>query len=443
MKEILASYDVPEDNVLIIPISQPYSSYSCVIDEGTVRQARELFFGEPDPADVPLFTVSCGSQTVAPWLHFRWAETWTGQGWLCADGIPVEEDVLEHADETPWLILAGELTLEVREGVTRASPALQIYDKTLNRLIEGDWSDADRLLKTLEPGEYWCAFGVCVQGEYVPEEEQYERSGYDAVIRLIVPEPQLRSLRERFPEYFGLSTFKGLELYVWQMAPGSWLCGLMEGTNRNKTLTELMDLKPANVEEMKEILASYDVPEESVFVIPINHPVSSYAYPIDEALEQEARDLFFGEAAARNAPLLTVSCGGRTLTPYFRFRWAEIWTGHGWLCADGTPFEEEISEHEEGEFPIVILSGALSLRLREGVSRSGPMLQVYDKDFNRLVWYNGEDLDPLEALAPGEYWCTFGICVQGEYIPEAEQHERSGYDAVIRLIVPEKEGQNG
>jgi hypothetical protein len=37
------------------------------------------------------------------------------------------------------------------------------------------------------------------------------------------------SLRAKYPEYFDLSTFKGLELYVWQMAEGSYSCGLMLG----------------------------------------------------------------------------------------------------------------------------------------------------------------------------------------------------------------------
>ena len=84
------------------------------------------------------------------------------------------------------------------------------------------------------------------------------------------------SLKEKYPEYFGLSTFKGLEVYVWQMAPESYSFGLMEGTNRWKTPEELMNLKGVSTEEMKGILSSYDIPDENVFIIPYQHPVSSY-----------------------------------------------------------------------------------------------------------------------------------------------------------------------
>ena len=83
-------------------------------------------------------------------------------------------------------------------------------------------------------------------------------------------------LREKYPEYFGLPTFKGLEVYVWQMAPDSYSCGVMEGTNREKTLEELMALKGASIDEMKTILSDYDIPKENISIIPWQNPVSSY-----------------------------------------------------------------------------------------------------------------------------------------------------------------------
>ena len=87
---------------------------------------------------------------------------------------------------------------------------------------------------------------------------------------------QTNDLREKYPEYFDLSTFKGLEVYVWQMAPDSYSCGVMEGTNREKTLEELMNLKGASIDEMKLILSTYDIPKRNISIIPWQNPVSSY-----------------------------------------------------------------------------------------------------------------------------------------------------------------------
>ena len=94
-------------------------------------------------------------------------------------------------------------------------------------------------------------------------------------------------LREKYPEYYGLSTFKGLEVYVWQMAPDSYSCGVMEGTNREKTLEELMALKGASIDEMKTILSGYDIPKENISIIPWQNPVSSYIGEYWLSLENE------------------------------------------------------------------------------------------------------------------------------------------------------------
>ena len=86
----------------------------------------------------------------------------------------------------------------------------------------------------------------------------------------------MASLRSKYPEYFDLSTFKGLEVYVWQLAPSSYSFGLMPGTNRDKEFDELLKMKGASFEEMRAILSAYDVDEENISVIPWMHPVSSY-----------------------------------------------------------------------------------------------------------------------------------------------------------------------
>ena len=83
-------------------------------------------------------------------------------------------------------------------------------------------------------------------------------------------------LREKYPEYYDLSTFKGLEVYVWQMGPNSYSCGVMMGTNRNKTQEEMMNLKGASIDEMRAILSSYDIPKEDIIIIPWQNPISSY-----------------------------------------------------------------------------------------------------------------------------------------------------------------------
>ena len=83
-------------------------------------------------------------------------------------------------------------------------------------------------------------------------------------------------LKKSYPEYFGLSTEKGLEVYVWQMGPNDYSCGLMSGTDESKTLSELMDLKGTRLDNMRDILSTYDIERWNITVIPWDNPISSY-----------------------------------------------------------------------------------------------------------------------------------------------------------------------
>ncbi len=96
--------------------------------------------------------------------------------------------------------------------------------------------------------------------------------------RIMKPNPSISvdELREKCPEYFDLSTFKGLEVYVWQMAPNSYSCGVLPGTNREKTLEEMLNLQGATIEEMRTILSTYDIPKENIIIIPWQNPLSSF-----------------------------------------------------------------------------------------------------------------------------------------------------------------------
>ena len=98
---------------------------------------------------------------------------------------------------------------------------------------------------------------------FVIEKSEYEQNSPE-----IEKLEKLEKLREKYPEYFELGTFKGLEVYVWRMAEDDYRFGLMQGTNREKTFEELMALKGATSEEMALILSTFDIEDRDIFVIP-------------------------------------------------------------------------------------------------------------------------------------------------------------------------------
>ena len=104
----------------------------------------------------------------------------------------------------------------------------------------------------------------------------------------------IERLKEQYPEYFELSDFKGIEVYVWQIAEESYRCGIMSGTNRNKTEEEIWELqeRSLSVDEAKALLNELGISRNDIIVIPIAQPYSSYLYEIDSEYTERVKKLF-------------------------------------------------------------------------------------------------------------------------------------------------------
>ena len=102
-------------------------------------------------------------------------------------------------------------------------------------------------------------------------------------------------LRIKYPEYYNLDTFKGIEVYVWQNDDGEYRCGAMSGTNRGKTIEELIALEEnsASIKEMKSILASYKINKDSIIIIQVDNPLSGDEIEIQGINPEEICELFW------------------------------------------------------------------------------------------------------------------------------------------------------
>ncbi|SCW62123.1 hypothetical protein SAMN02910456_02213 [Ruminococcaceae bacterium YRB3002] len=104
----------------------------------------------------------------------------------------------------------------------------------------------------------------------------------------------IEELRLLYPEYFEMSAFKGIEIYVWEMAEGAYYCGMMSGTNRNKEDEEIWALadRALTIDEAKLILSELGIDRSMCVVFPVVQPISSYQYGIDDAYVAKVNALF-------------------------------------------------------------------------------------------------------------------------------------------------------
>lgn len=105
--------------------------------------------------------------------------------------------------------------------------------------------------------------------------------------------PIIEMLKKKYPHLFGLDVSGGVNVYIWQMAHNSYSCVLRPKSERVPDLKEILGYSGTSIEEMRQILSSYDLPREKVSVIPVIHPLSSYGYTIDEAYQAMLEDVFW------------------------------------------------------------------------------------------------------------------------------------------------------
>lgn len=137
-------------------------------------------------ADTPYVTVTSGGNTVVPYEHMAFSKEWTGNGWLEADGLALTPEYIQSiADEIPTVTLYHDFCIAISTGL-RSS--LTVYDEDFQPVhSEDDHYYGFTAVNWLQPGEYYCVFGVYgAQGEYIEAGGEYEESAYQCIFRLIV-----------------------------------------------------------------------------------------------------------------------------------------------------------------------------------------------------------------------------------------------------------------
>lgn len=138
------------------------------------------------------------------------------------------------------------------------------------------------------------------EGTYVYEVtarwDGYGKCEYIFRVDFSLPEfTELEKLWVTCPQYFQLPTDKGLEVYIWQMAKGSYSCVLVPGSNLGYTEQEIYELPALTMEQMRLVLSTYNIDRSKIVLQPIRVLYSSYWYEIDDDYCAELERRFWSE----------------------------------------------------------------------------------------------------------------------------------------------------
>lgn len=109
----------------------------------------------------------------------------------------------------------------------------------------------------------------------------------------IIGSAESKQLKEKYPQFFDVSTDGGLTVYIWQMSKDNYSCYLannsMEAVSDNSFAYDV----GATIAEMRAILTTYDIDRNDITIQPVRNPLSSYYYEIDNAYRKKVKDWFW------------------------------------------------------------------------------------------------------------------------------------------------------
>ncbi|MBR3766959.1 MAG: hypothetical protein IKL10_01795 [Clostridia bacterium] len=225
---------------------------------------------------------------------------------LEADGQPKDKSLQftkgQHVYWTPdeaiieKLHQKSEVIFKVYDGKTELYQCSAVFE-----CISSDIGSANFEISLTVDAELTVIFDDCIK--FVSKNSISHTGGAEDATNIIINNEfiDMEQLKAKFPNYFGLSTAKGLEIYIWQMAKETYSCGLLPGTNRNYTQEEIWNLhtSSATLDEMRAIVANYmangEVTKSDITIQAIVIPHSSYAYNIDDTYMKNLSELFWSE----------------------------------------------------------------------------------------------------------------------------------------------------
>lgn len=103
----------------------------------------------------------------------------------------------------------------------------------------------------------------------------------------------VEKLKEKYPQFFNVSTDGGLTVYVWQQAEDDYRCYLANTFTEAISDNSFAYETGATIPEMRAILTTYDIGKEDITIQPVKNPLCSYSYTIDDEHIEKIKDLFW------------------------------------------------------------------------------------------------------------------------------------------------------
>lgn len=144
----------------------------------------------------------------------------------------------------------------------------------------------------------WYLHGKALDSQrYIKDQQAFcenaAKEYFNKATNLVGGPTNIGQLKDKYPQFFNVSTDGGLTVYIWQMSKNNYQCYLV-----NRGIDMLADQSfafevGATIAEMRAILTTYDIDQKDIVIHPVNNPLSSYYYEIDDEYRTRIKEMFW------------------------------------------------------------------------------------------------------------------------------------------------------
>lgn len=184
-----------------------------------------------------------------------------------AEGLSIDFRVIQYRSG-----IGRSFLIEWQNDTDRAhviGPAFEVYRYEGSKLIPLENKLAHETEEVVIEANFETSYSYMVTDHYdISAEGKYRFESSGAWVEF-----EVKTLNEI---YTGLDSSNGLDVYVWQMAAGSYDFAVMPHRDDHDLTRYLFGMPGVDAAGMRKILAAYDIDDDDIYIVPWQNPISSY-----------------------------------------------------------------------------------------------------------------------------------------------------------------------
>ena len=275
MKVILSTYDIPAEKVNVIAVAADAVSK----DSATVSPITDKLSVSDDTLDKVMQTAREEFGPNYNYMESPYLSLYSGSVGTLIKSTDIASVIVYSAQESVSYYIGEAADIRSMADWFCGLQLTSDYNESLDGFVDADYNITFRYADgSFGILELYGDLFICADFTKMYKADGAQAQSFKTLLDSVkkIETSSLEFCKAFYPEFFGLDTSEGLDVYVCRFAPNLIYCTLRSASDKPSDSIELMNSRDTHVQQMKLILSTYDIPPKKINIIPYTNMLSSY-----------------------------------------------------------------------------------------------------------------------------------------------------------------------